>query len=138
MLLREHERPPARLQPRGVAGQNHVAGVTRLHRQMTSRNREAHAGRQADQIVGVGQPLRLIKIVDAPDQAPLTVAPGAEIFDMQVANCQHRWRLRQSGADAWPLLGPAIEGRAEKRKDRIGHLGVFVGEVVRYEREVLT
>src|SRR5262245_26392475 len=57
---------------------------------------------------------------------------------MQVADCQYRWRRRRSGADTWSHLRPAIEGRPQKRKHRVGHLGVLVGQVVRDEREMLS
>jgi hypothetical protein len=50
----------------------------------------------------------------------------------------HRRILRQIGTDVWPLLGQAIERRAEKRYDSVGHFGVLGGELALNKCELPT
>ena len=55
--------------------------------------RKLDAGDETDQIERVGHPGCFIEIIDAPDQAAVGVAPGSEIFQMQVADREHLWRV---------------------------------------------
>ena len=73
---------------------------------------------EADEIVGVGHGMGFVEVVDAPDQAAFNVAPGAEIFHVQVAHRQHARSLGKFGAHLRPDLRPAVIGSAQKWKDR--------------------
>jgi hypothetical protein len=44
------------------------------------------ANRQPDQIIGVGQDVSLIEIVDTPGETAFGVSPSTKIFDVQIAN----------------------------------------------------
>ena len=81
------------------------------------------ADRQADEIVGVGHGMGFVEIVDAPDEAALDVAPGAEILDMQVADGQHVRGLGKIGTDLRPDLRPAIKVARRKGKTATFMLG---------------
>jgi hypothetical protein len=47
---------------------------------------EVRAYGEADEIVGIGQRIGFVEVVDAPNQAALEVAPGTEVFYVQVAD----------------------------------------------------
>ena len=85
---------------------------------------------QADQIVGIGHGVSFVEVVDAPDQASLHVAPGAEIFNVQIADRQHLRSIGEIGTDLRPDLRPAVESGSQKRKYRRLHVEVFEAQVV--------
>jgi hypothetical protein len=45
-------------------------------------NGKTSASSKAYKVVGIGQAATLIKVVDTPDKASLSVAPSAEVLDM--------------------------------------------------------
>src|SRR5947208_7749708 len=67
----------------------------------------------------------LIKIVDAPDQSALGVAPSAVILDVQISNPQNVWRAREFRKQRGKQLRPAIKRRTQKRKTVLRHQLVF-------------
>ena len=91
---------------------------------------EMRADGQANEIVGVGHGIGFVEIVDAPDEAALDVAPGAEIFDVKIADGEHLRGFSQVGADLRPDLRPAIVGGAKKGKDSSLHVGVLEVEIL--------
>src|SRR5689334_2703099 len=91
--------------------------------------REAGAGREPDQVVRIGDDRCLVKIVDAPDQPRLGVAPGAEILQMQIADRQY-WRgLRQLVADAFDPSRPAEISGPQEDKGTLAHAFVLLLQV---------
>ncbi len=55
---------------------------------MTGLRREMGAHRKANQIVGVGDGVGFIKVIDSPDQAAFDVAPGTKILHVQITDSQ--------------------------------------------------
>ena len=84
---------------------------------------------QAHQIDGVGHGPSFIEVVDTPDEAAFDVAPGAEIFDVEIADGEHVRGVGEVGTDLRPELRPAVVGGAEKHEDIRLHVGVFEAEV---------
>ena len=102
----EHDRPAARRapgdSPRGWPRRSPLA-----RRSLPFRPRQQGAGRQADEIERVGHLGGLVEVVDAPHQAAVVVAPGAEVLQVDVADGEHVGRARQVRADLEDGLGPA-------------------------------
>ena len=84
-------------------------------------NGNVRAGGQAHQIDGIRQLVDFVEIVDAPDQAAFDVAPGAEIFDVQIADREHTRGASRIRADLGPELHPAIKRGAKERKHILRH-----------------
>ena len=61
---------------------------------------------------------------------PSQVAPGAEIFHVQVADRENARGFGEIGANLRPDLRPAVIGGAEKGKDLRLHAGVLEAEVL--------
>ena len=89
VLFRHNEGNAAAFEALFVAAEDGIAGV--LGRDLEARFADGNvrAGGQAHQIDGVGQLVDFVEIVDAPDQAAFDVAPGAEIFHVQIAHGEH-------------------------------------------------
>ena len=64
--------------------------------------------------------MRLVEIVDAPNEAPFGITPRAEVRHMQVADRKQRRGVRKCRAEFGKSLRPAVECRPEKWK-RPGH-----------------
>src|SRR2546427_694369 len=77
---------------------------------------EAGAGGKADEIVRVRQLAQFVEIVDAPDQTPLGVPPGAEVLDVQIADGQTARRIGEGAAEQRPALNPPVEGGAQEHE----------------------
>src|ERR1700689_717547 len=104
---------------------------------MLAEDREMGAGGETNQVAGVGQPADLVKIVNAPDETAFDVAPGSEVFDMQIADAEH---LRRGGGvrgNLRPGLRPAIKGRAQEGEYGLSHECVLAIEVGRDERNAV-
>ena len=87
------------------------------------------AGREPDQIERIGHHRGLVEIVDAPDQAAVGVAPGAEIFQMQVADRKHLRGIHQIRTQFSDLFGPAEIGRAQEDEGALFHPDMLVLDV---------
>ncbi len=109
-----------------------------LEGQVVVLDREDDAGREAHEIIGVGQGPDFIVVVHAPHQAPLEISPGPEILHVEVTDGEHQRRIEQLGTSHGPPLGPAEERRAEEGKGGLGHRGVLAPEVEAPERELGT
>jgi hypothetical protein len=94
------------------------------------------AGSKADEIDGVGSGGDFVEIVDAPDEAAFGVAPGAEIFDVKIADGEDVRSLGEVWADERPELQPAVERGAEKGECGFGHVLMFEGEVLLDDRKL--
>src|SRR5579862_6698596 len=88
---------------------NKVAAILELDRQPLSIDNNPHARRQTHKIVCVRQRIRLVKIVHAPAQTPLGVAPGPEAVDVQISRSKNLWRVAQIGAHLRPKLRPSVK-----------------------------
>ena len=82
------------------------------------------------QIDGVGHGPGFVEIVDAPDEAAFDVAPGSEIFDVEIAYGEDLRRAGEVGTDFRPELRPAVISGAEKHEDVRLHVGVFEAKVL--------
>ena len=66
-----------------------------------------HARREPYQVVGIGQRIRVIEIVDAPRKTAFRVAPGAEAVNVKIATCDNPRSVAQVGANLRPQLSPS-------------------------------
>ena len=94
------------------------------------------AGKEANQVNGVGGGPGFVEIVDAPDEAAFEVAPGAEILDVQITDGEDLGSAGEFGADDRPPLGPAVKGGAEERKSGESHVAVLEVDVRADELDV--
>jgi hypothetical protein len=90
---------------------------------------EVRADGEAHEIVDVRHREGFVEVVDTPDEASVDVAPGAEIFNVQIANREQMWSFGQIGADLGPDLRPAIVSGSQERKDSGFHIRVLEAEV---------
>src|SRR5580693_8219257 len=104
---------------------------------MLAGNREMRAGGETNQIAGVGQPTDLVKIVNAPDETAFDVAPGSEVFDVQIADAEHLGRGGGLGGDVRPGLRPTVKSRAQEGEYGFPHEGVLAIEIGGDERDAL-
>src|SRR5262249_7715853 len=88
-------------------------------------------------VVGIGQTATLIEVVDAPDKAPLYVAPSAEVLSVKVAHTQHQGYVLavQFLADFRPPLRPSVESSTQKLEwSTFGNPFVSLFHLFVYER----
>src|SRR5580692_10528152 len=112
-----------------VAFENGIANVFFFDGQVSRGRRQVRAHGQANQVIGVGHGVSFVKIVDAPDQAALDVAPRAEVLDMQVAHGEHTRAFRQLRTNLGPYLRPTVVRGPQERKDFGFHVLVFEAKV---------
>src|SRR6266581_2992589 len=96
---------------------------------MTLLDRKVSARCQAHEVEGVGCGVGFIQIVHAPNKSALRVAPSAEVLDVQVANRENAWGVRQIPADLRPPLHPTIKSRSKEQEGSFGHVLMLEGEV---------
>jgi hypothetical protein len=106
-------------EPARVAIQD--ARANRLERNLIGRRRQRGAGRQPQRIEDVGHFGGFVVVVDAPDDAAFLVGPGAENFQMDVADRQHSRSVGDIGTKAENGLGPAPIGGAQKGEGAVAH-----------------
>src|SRR2546426_3536608 len=134
VVIRQDKRAAPGAQTLAVAFQTRFAGLASPDGQVLLLRGYPRARRQAHQIIGVRHGVSFVKIVDAPDEPPLRIAPASEVFDVKVPDCQDCRSSSQLRADLLPELHPTIEGRAKEWKDSRGHLLMFEPEINRHER----
>src|SRR5438270_10191720 len=93
---------------------------------------------KADEIVAIGKGMRLIKVIDSPDQATFGIAPRTEIFHMQIADRKHVGSFGKIGTYLGPDLCPAVERGTQERKNACLHVGVFEKKIFRDKSGVLS
>ena len=91
--------------------------------------REARACGEPHKIEGVRHVGRFIKIIHAPYEAALRIAPCTEILGMDVADAQHAWGIFEFRTDRFDALCPAEVGRAKENKGAFPHPFVLVRKV---------
>ena len=104
MLFGQNVRNAAHLKALLVACEDRIAGILGGNLQARLANRDMRAGGQAHQIDGIGQLVDFVEIVDAPHQAAFHVAPGAEVFDVQIAHRQHVRRAALRRRRPWATV----------------------------------
>ena len=87
------------------------------------------ANRKPHQIDGVGHGPGFIEVVDTPDKAAFDVAPGAEVFHMEITNRQDVRSFRQLGTNLRPELGKAVVSRAEEGEQLRLHARMLQAEI---------
>src|SRR5262245_58342474 len=83
--------------------------------------REARACGEPHKIEGVRHIGRFIKIIHAPDETALRIAPCTEILGMDVADAQHAGGIFELRTDRFDALSPAEVGRAKENKGAFPH-----------------
>src|SRR6185295_19837131 len=99
-----------------VTGLNRSTGIIQRNLQMALFDGEVRANCQAHKVVRVGKDPGLIKVIDAPNQPPFSVSPGAEVFDVQVTDGKNLRSPDQFRTDLGPALSPTVICRPEKQK----------------------
>src|SRR5579871_217499 len=92
------------------------------------------AHRESDEIISEREGMGFVEIVNAPDQATLDVAPGAEVLHVQIADCQHLRGPGKFWTDLRPHLRPAVVSRAQERENSCLHVVVFELQVFLNDR----
>ena len=115
--------------PSGVAVED---GRAHLRRSASpARTCQQGARRQPDEVQRIGHLRRLVEVVDAPDQAAVGVAPGAEVLEMDIADGEDGSCVRQVRTDLQDRLGPPPIGGAQKDEGALPHLLVLERDVLR-------
>lgn len=90
---------------------------------------ENGAGGEADEVLSEGEGSGFIEVVDAPDQAALGIAPGAEVFHVQITDGENVESARQLRAEFGPELDSAIESSAKEAEGIVRHGPVLLLEI---------
>jgi len=132
----EHDRPAALRQGVPVAGEHGIAGFVAFESQRPVVDREQRAGGQAGEVIGVGQSLALVEVVDPPHEAAFGVAPRAEVRHVQIADARQlgTGEPRRNLADA---LQPAEVRRTQEHERALSHELVLAIKVLRNEFELV-
>ncbi len=86
MPLAEDESATLVIDGLAISFEQGVADIFAFERETSGLDGEVGADGEADQIDGVGHRPGFIKVIDSPDEAAFDVAPGAKVFDVEVAN----------------------------------------------------
>src|SRR5215469_5039226 len=129
VALFQNEGPAVFRQRLGISVENFRAGVLGLDGQVPCRDREQRADREPYEIIGVREGAGLVEIVNTPDKAAFGVSPGAEVFDVEVANREDPGRFRKRGAYIGPDLKPTVKGRSQKGENGECHLLMFQSKI---------
>src|SRR5258708_35401038 len=107
-----------------------LAGCQGADREVFALDGQVGACCQTHEIGGVRHSVNFIEVVDAPDEPALGIAPGPEVFHVQIAYCEELWRGGEFGANLGPDLRPAVKGCTQKRKHSRGHFLMFVAQIL--------
>lgn len=129
VILTQNEWPAFFTQTLLVALENGVADVGAFDGETSGLGSEMGADRKPYQIDGISHRRSLIEVIDTPDEAAFDVAPGAKVFDMEIADGEQARRPGQVRAYFRPELHPTIKGGAEEAKKITPHGGVFQAEI---------
>src|SRR5208282_16576 len=114
---------------RTVCLQNNVAALFQARRQIAEVFDYLYASREPDQVVGIGQRIGVIEVVDTPRETAFRVAPGAEAVNVKVATSEHSRSVAQVGANLRPQLSPPVERAAKKHEQVAAHLLVLQPQI---------
>ena len=129
MLVADHEGPPTGMKPFAVTIEDCLAGGLGFDAKVFVIDGEQRAGRQAQQIVGIGQRVGLVEIVDAPGKPAQGVVPGAEVLQMKITHRQDHRRGGNLLVQLHELLCPAVIGGAQEAERILAHRLVLVAQV---------
>src|ERR1035438_6602750 len=108
-----------------ISLQNGTATLFESDRQLFRVDNNLYAGRQAHQIIRIGQRIRFVEIVDAPGKPAFAVAPSPKTADMQISHSQYCGGISQVGAYLRPNLSPSVKCSAKKEERIFSHLLVL-------------
>ena len=133
MMLAQNERKSFGLEAGLIALENCTADIFALQREFAAIDGKVGADGEADQIDRVRHGPCFVEIVDAPDEAALDVAPGAEVLDVQIADGENFRGLGELGTNLRPKLRPAVVSGAEEREEFFLHASVFEAKISLFE-----
>src|SRR5260370_4242258 len=110
---------------------HNLADVLNPYLQLTCTGIDDGAYRQPDQVIGVGQRIHLVEIVNTPYQPAKLVAPCSKAGDVQIPYRQHLRGSSQFGAHLGKHLRPAVEGSTQERDGAVGHLRMLIHQWMR-------
>src|ERR1039458_6943285 len=97
-----------------ITFQDGVTSLLGFHAEPAGVYDDLHAGGQAHKIVGVGQWVGLVEIIDTPAEAAFRISPSSKAVYMQVADGQNLRCAKQFGTKCRPKLSPAVKGSPQK------------------------
>src|SRR6202049_5193920 len=112
-----------------ISLQNGTATFFKSDCQMFRVDNNLYAGRQAHQIIRIGQRIGFVEVIDTPGQPTLGVAPSSKTADMQISHRQYFGSIPQVGAYLRPKLSPPVKRPAEKEEGAFSHLLVLQSQV---------
>jgi len=130
MPFSQHERATFFLQAFAIAFEHGAANVLAFEGETSGFDGQMGADGEPHQVDGVSHGPGFVEIVDAPYESAFDVAPGAEIFDMKIADGEDLRGAGEIGTDLRPELRPAVISGAKKHEDVRLHVGVFETEVL--------
>src|SRR5262252_3952671 len=138
MMLRQDKWLATGVERRDISIENRPASSRPGKMKMVAINGQMGAGGQAHQVDCVGQAADLVEIIHTPDQAALAVAPGSEIFHVQISHAEQLRSVHQACADARKKLRPAIKRSAKKTERTLRHQTVLESQIAADERHLLS
>src|ERR1035441_7191000 len=117
-----------------ITFQDDVTSLLGFHTEPASISDDLHAGGQAHEIVGVGQWVGLVEIIDTPAEAAFRISPSSKAVYMQVADGLNLRCATQFGTKCRPKLSPAVIGSPQKQERTFLHLFMLEAEVRQYHR----
>src|ERR1700680_2536332 len=123
-MLSQNKWATSGLQRLLISIQNGTATFFQSDCQMFRVDNNLHAGRQAHQIIRIGQRIRFVEVIDPPGQPTLGVAPSSKTADMQISHRQYFGGITQTGTYLRPKLSPPVKRPAEKEEGAFSHLPV--------------
>src|SRR5262245_31470571 len=134
--LLENDRTSLVLDSGGVTAENLCARSPSRKSEQAVRVSQSGTRREPNEILGVWQGIRLVKIIDAPDQPLLRIAPGPKVVEVQISNRRDDRRFREFGI-LLPLLTPPRKGSSKQSKPALRHLRVLAPEGTSIDRRLL-
>src|ERR1039457_193549 len=117
-----------------ITSQDGVTSLLGFHAEPAGVCNDPHAGGQAHKIVGVGQWVGLVEIIDPPAEAAFRISPSSKAIYMQVADGQNLRCTTQFGTKGRPKLSPAAKGSPQEQEHTFLHLFMLEAEVRQYHR----
>src|SRR5450756_252270 len=111
-MLFQNKRAAAFAQTMFVAVENGFEGVVEVDLERARATGNSRARGETHEIERVRHRIRFIKIIYAPDESTVLIAPGTKIFDVQVSDGQHVLRCTEFVDGCGPMLHPAVKRRA--------------------------
>src|ERR1035441_2167622 len=117
-----------------ISIQDGIASVLELDGKAAGIDDDLQTCGQTDEVVWVGQGVRLIEIVDTPTEAALCIPPGSKTIDMKIPYRKNLRCVTQLCTDRRPELSPPVEGTPQELEWAFLHLLVFRSKIGRDDR----